>query len=543
MNDMTLSQESVLSKIGIEPSYVKFINPIWKRAHRRAAVNWLTKYHSPQAASNLQKVHGYLEAFHHLSVVGAWKESSEIILLQIDTPTQEELHKQLHTWGYYHQQIGLYKNLLGKLNYKWDVICLSGIGNAYDALGDNCQAFDYHSQHLQLARDNGDHKEVALALCNLGLEYPFPGEVILTAFFDIESINIKSISPMWKRTQYRAIFNWLTKYKDSPDSINSLEIVRGILQSVHHSCAVEAWEKAIKILTLRLNLTVNEELHNHLYIWGYYKEVIELYSLTLGKLNPKWDAICCAGIGRAYNALGDFHRAIDSLAQSLDISKHLGDRRSEGIALSQLGTSYRSLRDSSTAIDYYQQSFTIAKELGDRVSEGVRLGELGITYSFLEKRNKAIESLQRSLWITQEASSKVGQLVPLYGLSVFQLQQGIYDKAIEYSQQQLNIAREINCVHSEGNALFSLGEARNGINPNSEALDNYQQALEIFRRIGAMENEAQVVSKLAKINHELGNRILAVEYCDRALSIARELNIPLEKECRELKKQLESSYE
>ena len=542
MNDMTLSQESVLSKIGIDPSSVKFINPIRKRAHRRAAVNWLTKYHPPQAASNLQKVHGYLEAFHHLSVVEAWKESSEIILLQIDTPTQEELHKQLHTWGYYHQQIELYKNLLGKLNYKWDVICLSGIGNAYDALGDDRKAVDYHRRHLQLARDNGDRREEAIALCNLGLEYPFPGEVILTAF-DIERTDIKSISRRWKRTQYIAIFNWLTKYKYSPDSINSLEIVRGVLESFYHFCELEAWEEAIKIVTIRLKFTVNEELHNHLYIWGYYRELIELYSRILGKLNPKWDAICLAGIGRAYNALGNFRGAIDRLDQSLDISKHLGARRSEGIALSQLGTSYRSLRDSFTAIDYYQQSFTIAKELGDRVSEGVRLGELGITYSFLEKRNKAIEYLQRSLWITQEASSKVGQLVPLYGLSVFQLQQGIYDKAIEYSQQQLNIAREINCVHSEGNALFSLGEARNGINQNSEALDNYQQALEIFRKIGAMENEAQVVSKLAKINHELGNRILAVEYCDRALSIAIQLNIPLEKECRELKQQLESSYE
>lgn len=541
MSDTTLSQESVLSKIGIEPSYVKFINPIWKRAHRRAAVNWLTKYHSPQAASNLQKVHGYLEAFHHLSVVGSWKESSEIILLQIDTPTQEELHKQLHTWGYYHQQIELYKNLLGKLNYKWDVICLSGLGNAYDALGDDRKAVDYHRQHLQLARDNGDVRQTAVALCNLGLDYPFSGEVILIVL-DIYRTNIKSLPPT-QRTRTRAIINWLTKYQASPNHIENLEKVRKILEAFHQIYELEEWEAAIKIITLRLKLTVNEELHNHLYIWGYYRELIELYSLSLGKSNSKWDAICLTGIGRAYNALGDFRGAINRLDQSLDISKHLGDRRSEGIALSQLGTSYRSLGDSSTAIDYYQQSFTIAKEIGDRVSQGVRLGELGITYSFLEKRNQAIESLQKSLCITQEASSKVGQLVPLYGLSVFQLQQGRYEQAIEYSQQQLNIAREINCVYSEGNALCCLGEARNGINQNSEALDNYQQALKIFRRIGAMESEAKVVSNLAKINHKLGNRLLALEYCDRALCIATVLDIPLKKECMELKQQLESSYE
>jgi hypothetical protein len=36
---------------------------------------------------------------------------------------------------------------------------------------------------------------------------------------------------------------------------------------------------------------------------------------------------------------------------------------------------------------------------------------------------------------------------------------------------------------------------------------------------------------------------LASTYCDRALSIATELDIPLKKECMELKQQLESSYE
>jgi tetratricopeptide (TPR) repeat protein len=541
MSEATPSKESVLSKIGIEPSSVKFINPIWKRAHRRAAVNWLTKYYSPQAASNLQKVRGYLEAFHHLSVVGAWKESSEIILIQIDTPTQEELHKQLYTWGYYHHQIQLYKTLLEKLNYKWDVICLSGIGNAYDALGDYRQAVDYHRQHLQLARDNSDRREEAVALCSLGLDYPFSGEVILNTF-DIDRTDIKSISPRWKRTQYRALINWLTDYHNSPNSTNYLEIVRGILEAFHHLCEVEAWEEAIKIITLRLKLTVNEELHNHLYIWGYYKESINLYSKLLGKLNPKWDAICLTGIGRAYNALGDFRGAIDCLDKSLDISKHLGDRQRKGIALSQLGTSYRALGDSSTAIDYHQQSLTIAKEIGDRVSEGIRLGELGITYSFLEKRNQAIESLQKSLWITQEFGSKVGQVIPLYGLSVFHLQRGRYDQAMEYSQQQLNIAREISYIHSEGNAIASLGEARNEIHQNSEALDNYQQSLEIFRRIGARESEAKVVINLARINHKLGERLLAIEYCDRALSIATELDLPLQKDCRELKQQLERRH-
>ena len=43
---------------------------------------------------------------------------------------------------------------------------------------------------------------------------------------------------------------------------------------------------------------------------------------------------------------------------------------------------------------------------------------------------------------------------------------------------------------------------------------------------------------MAKLHQQLGDLDLALEYCYEALGIAKELGIPLAKECQELKEEL-----
>ena len=59
-------------------------------------------------ATNLEKVSRYLESFYHLCEVEDWKRASKVIFVRLNTPTQEELHAQLKTWGYYRQLHELY---------------------------------------------------------------------------------------------------------------------------------------------------------------------------------------------------------------------------------------------------------------------------------------------------------------------------------------------------------------------------------------------------------------------------------------------------
>jgi hypothetical protein len=115
------------------------------------------------------------------------------------------------------------------------------------------------------------------------------GELVLEQL-GINPHNLRADFPTREqRLQYRAVVQWLTDYKPKPDATN-LEKVRGYLEAFHHLCVVEDWERASKFITIRLNTPTNEELHHQLNTWGYYRELVDLYSTILGKLSPSWDA-------------------------------------------------------------------------------------------------------------------------------------------------------------------------------------------------------------------------------------------------------------
>ena len=149
--------DSILATLDIDPTTLKFIKNSWTRTHYRAVVNWLIKYKPQLDASNLQIVRGCLEAFQHLCEVGNWERACDIICINLNTPTNEQLHTQLETWGYEHQRIELYSKTLGKVDLDWDSLCLNGLGNDYISLGDYPRAMDYHQQQLVIARQKNDY--------------------------------------------------------------------------------------------------------------------------------------------------------------------------------------------------------------------------------------------------------------------------------------------------------------------------------------------------------------------------------------------------
>lgn len=92
-------------------------------------------------------------------------------------------------------------------------------------------------------------------------------------------------------------------------------------------------------------------------------------------------------------------------------------------------------------------------------------------------------------------------------------------------------------------ALANLGNTLMLLEQYSESLESLQAALNIFRKIGYRSAEAITLHKLAILHLILEKLNLAHEFCARALSIAIELNIPLAKECRELKELLVPNHE
>jgi tetratricopeptide (TPR) repeat protein len=359
-----------------------------------------------------------------------------------------------------------------------------------------------------------------------------PGQLLFAEWnIDLNKVPIEQLD------HYIAVENYLKDDEELLPEATNLEKVIDYLEAFHHLYEVEAWERAREILSISLDTPINAELHGQLYIWGYYREQIELYSSLLGKLSPTLDIMFLRGLGVAYRLLAVYKQAIDYSQQSLALARKLGDQAGEGAALGNLGNAYLFLGDYHQAIEYHQQDLAIACKLGDQAREGIALGNLGIAYYYLGDYSKAIDYYKAQLAFTPSIDRlHEGTALGNLGIAYDSLEE--YDQAIEYYQQHLVIARLIGDRAGEGRTLCNWGLTLFKIERYSEALKYSQTALKIVSEIGDRSVEANTFYLLAKLHQKLGHRDLAVEYCNQALAIATELGIPLAKECQELKEKL-----
>ncbi|MEG4272651.1 MULTISPECIES: tetratricopeptide repeat protein [unclassified Microcoleus] len=356
-----------------------------------------------------------------------------------------------------------------------------------------------------------------------------PGDSILS-YLGIEPATVKSIKPLTKRTQYRAVINWLTKYKPATDASN-LDRVRGYLEAFHHLSEVEAWNQALKILVINIIEPENEQLHNQLFTWGYYRNLSKLYNRfleSLANINPYYQTIFLYGMGKVYYAQGYLEKAIEYYQQALELARTLPDCQHESAIQNSLGLVYLYLQDHSKSINYHWQGLVIVWKNHNYQGQAIALNNLGLVFCQQRKYSKAIKYQQESLRILRQSYNPslegrvLGSLAQAYG--------GLenYEKAIAYQQQHLTIMRTIEDRAGEGEALFNLATTLAICQQDSESMKYFQESLEICREIGNRLTEVNVLLNLTAFYQKSGNKDLVRKHCQQAFSIANELGIPLD---------------
>jgi tetratricopeptide (TPR) repeat protein len=228
-------------------------------------------------------------------------------------------------------------------------------------------------------------------------------------------------------------------------------------------------------------------------------------------------------LGNAYNALGEYRRAIDYHEKHLAIAREMGDRKGEGQALGNLGNAYHSLGDYPRAIDYHEQRLAITRDTRYRRGEGNTLGGLGNAYYSLGDYHRAIEHFEQHLVIAREIGDRRGEGNALGNLGNAYHSLGEARRTIEYHEKALVIAHEIGDRRGEGNALGNLGAAYADLGDYRRAIEYQEQRLAIARATGDRQAEGQALGNLGIAHRSLGDHGRAIEYHERALTINREI--------------------
>ncbi|NEQ39306.1 MAG: tetratricopeptide repeat protein [Okeania sp. SIO3I5] len=387
MTKITPNGELVLREISLESETIKSIKPRWKRTQYRAVVNWLTEYKPHANASNLEKVKGYLEAFYHLCQAEDWDRASQLIFIRLNTPTKQEFHKQLYTWGYYQIQIEIYTQILNfiELNLQTKATILTNLGKANIALVNFDQAIKYLKQSLRIAQKIESPEEEEEVRGNLGRAYLSKGN--FAAGKDLMGNFDAAI-------KFDRAWNYFQQ---------SLKISRKIKDSYREGRALGG---------IGTFYAVSQK----------YDQAIDYYQkqLAIGKQiqNLSLEARAKCNLGIVYCELKNYEQAIEFSQSSLAIARELQDSQLETGNIENLGLIERRLGNHAKAIELSQNLLVTAKETNNISIENLALGDLAKIYysqgdgeKAIGNYDKAIENYKQSLSLVNKLQSSQEETV------------------------------------------------------------------------------------------------------------------------------------
>ena len=366
MNPQILPPPSViLEKLSLSPSSDKKGKSPFERSQYRAITNWITRYRAKENSTNLAKVESLLQAFTHLCDLQQWQTASQLLALRLNTPTQEDLDNQLHTWGYYTQQIALYEPLLHKLGDTWNATLLNGLGIAHNSLGNHHRALAYHQQQSNIAQTLNKPAIKARVLGNTGVTYHCLG-------------------------QYSQAIACYQQQLGIGQQLNSVSILIQALAGLGSSYYQQK--------QYGLAITYYQQQHFK-QAESYAKQHLVLVK-TLGDLPHEQMALTHLGNIHAQTNMRLF--AVHCFQDALSIAKSLNDAAGQSDLYEKIAYLHLQQQHWEKAISHYQHALSIAQAQGELPKQNKMLNNLGAIYLKQKQPSDAVECFEQVVKVRQQ---------------------------------------------------------------------------------------------------------------------------------------------
>jgi tetratricopeptide (TPR) repeat protein len=308
----------------------------------------------------------------------------------------------------------------------------------------------------------------------------------------IESMTIKAMKEGIRRSYYRSIINWLSAYKYKSDATN-LEKIKGLTQAICDFNELADWNKSWLIASTQLNTLNQENLFEQLGIWGYYKEVIDILEILIGKISLSVDSYCYLMLGAAIQNQGKREIAMSYFQKSLQCARDSGNQFIEGRVLINIGNVHRLNEDINQAVIFFNESIQITRQTNNRLWEAVALSFMALVTIDIEK---AKELYIHSLAISTDIGNLQWQSNTLTNLAGIYQESGDYDQAQKTLNQGLNLAKKTGDRYAEGWACYRLGLLHKELQNYSQAKEFLMRSSALFKEIGSLSEQKQAKKEL-----------------------------------------------
>ncbi|XP_018612031.2 SH3 domain and tetratricopeptide repeat-containing protein 2 isoform X2 [Scleropages formosus] len=332
---------------------------------------------------------------------------------------------------------------------------------------------------LQISRENGNKRNEALALANMGCLSLSVGAPMLAHCFLLRSLHLfLELSETPTDAEHVQAYLWLGRsYRD-----------RGLNQEVRI-----CYEMAL-LIAINAN-----NIHSQMVV---AKELSLLYAEMLL-----------------------YGQCIIYYEHCVRLSRELKDKRLEGEFLEILSNLYLSLnteKSSRKSLDYTKQSLRISIDLGKREEESETWLQVGRIYYLIQEDELADMYLQAAVRTALKMSD------PHFAMSIYEEAGDVYFKGHRnrlaalpfYRDGSLPFARSIKDVQSEFRLLSKITELLMNLGQHEEALQYAILAVQISTTTGVHLKERVAFHRLATVYFSLEQYELAENYYLKSLSLS-----------------------
>jgi diguanylate cyclase (GGDEF)-like protein len=192
-------------------------------------------------------------------------------------------------------------------------------------------------------------------------------------------------------------------------------------------------------------------------------------------------AVSLMNIGGIYQQLGESKKALECLADSIELFGGSGDGR-RGHAYNKMGEIYREQGEYQNALNHYQKALKITEAAGDRrASIGIML-DIGQASLKMGQPERAERLFSRSLQAATASGEKYYQAESLLALGNLLLDQRLTEQGLSFLKQALDIGNElrVRAIAQKGHQILSQAHRQAG---------DYRLAYEHFEQFHRITQE------------------------------------------------------
>jgi tetratricopeptide (TPR) repeat protein len=222
---------------------------------------------------------------------------------------------------------------------------------------------------------------------------------------------------------------------------------------------------------------------------------------------------------RAALAQQDYAAMSRFAGEALDVSRAIGDREGEALALHTIANGLVYTFRVGDAESYYLRALELYERIGHRVGLASIFVDLGLFHTELGLLDRALELYARAREIANEIDFPFVACVERINASYCLRLRGEFDAAKASAESALAIARDIRSQHLESAALGTLGAAETALGDHVEAIAHLERAVELRRPAGATPRLGDNLCALALASVRAGETERARRAADEMLAL------------------------